>query len=260
MELRETTWNVLEDAGTSLKWKCFLYFNHSHEGTWNNPSPTPATWGPNCPEVSVKGSWWLPNSKYCHYDQHAHWRMPLQERVREAVGEWERSDKQFHVRQKMGFDYWVAMSVRLMVSTHGPVVPLAIFSSCLRSFDRNFGPNQRSILFQNCVWLPSIQDHLQVMRDHPNHGSKILGGLWGGSNYMNMSLAVQARLDSFETLSWNRFFPKDPFSRAALYSVPMSSRYGYDLDVLERRVWPLIRWEVTIGDTLCLRIGVLEDI
>ena len=144
----------------------------------------------------------------------------------------------------------------VMVSTHGSVVPLAMFSFCLRSFDRNFGPNQRSILFQNCVWLPSIQDHLQVMRDHPNHGSKILGGLWGGSNYMNMSLAVQARLDSFETLSWNRFFPKDPFSRAALYSVPMSSRYGYDLDVLERRVWPLIRWEVT----LCLRIGVLEDI
>ena len=45
-----------------------------------------------------------------------------------------------------------------------------------------------------------------------------------------------------------------------MYSVPMSSRYGYDLDVLERRVWPLIRWEVTIGDTLCLKIGVLEDI
>ena len=99
MELRETTWNVLEDAGTSLKWKCFLYFNHSHEGTWNNPSPTPATWGPNCPGVSVKGSWRLPYSKYCHYNQHAHWRMLFQERVREAVGQWERSDKQFHVRE-----------------------------------------------------------------------------------------------------------------------------------------------------------------
>ena len=80
---------------------------------WNNPSP--ATWGPNCPEVSVKGSWWLPNSKYCHYNQHAHWRMPFQERVREAVGEWERSDKQFHVRQKMGSDHWIAMSLSMSV-------------------------------------------------------------------------------------------------------------------------------------------------
>ena len=111
MELRETTWNVLEDAGTSTM-KMFPLFQPQ---PWNNPSPTPATWGPNCPEVSVKGSWWLPNSKYCHYDQHAHWRMPFQERVREAVGEWERSDKQFHVRQNMGSDYWVAMSVRLQL-------------------------------------------------------------------------------------------------------------------------------------------------
>ena len=30
-------------------------------------------------------------------------------------------------------------------------------------------------------------------------------------------------------------------SREALYSVPSSSQYGYDLDILERRVWPLIR-------------------
>ena len=30
-------------------------------------------------------------------------------------------------------------------------------------------------------------------------------------------------------------------SRKALYSVPSSSQYGYDLDILERRVWPLIR-------------------
>ena len=29
--------------------------------------------------------------------------------------------------------------------------------------------------------------------------------------------------------------------RKELFSVPMSSRYGYDLDVLEQRVWPLIR-------------------
>jgi len=60
-----------------------------------------------------------------------------------------------------------------------------------------------------------------IMRDHPNHGSKILGGLWGGSNYMNFKLALKAR--------------------KALYSVPSSSQYGYDLDILERRVWPLIR-------------------
>ena len=31
------------------------------------------------------------------------------------------------------------------------------------------------------------------MRDHPNHGSKILGGLWGGFNYKNFKLAVKAR-------------------------------------------------------------------
>ena len=31
-------------------------------------------------------------------------------------------------------------------------------------------------------------------------------------------------------------------SRKALYSVPSSSQYGYDLDILERRVWPLIRY------------------
>ena len=31
------------------------------------------------------------------------------------------------------------------------------------------------------------------MRDHPNHGSKILGGLWGGFNYMNFKLALKAR-------------------------------------------------------------------
>ena len=29
--------------------------------------------------------------------------------------------------------------------------------------------------------------------------------------------------------------------RRELFSVPMSSKYGYDLDVLEQRVWPLIR-------------------
>ena len=35
---------------------------------------------------------------------------------------------------------------------------------------------------------------------------------------------------------------KNTLLRKALFSVPMSSRYGYDLDVLEKRVWPLIRW------------------
>ena len=35
---------------------------------------------------------------------------------------------------------------------------------------------------------------------------------------------------------------KNTLLRKALFSVPKSSRYGYDLDVLERRVWPLIRW------------------
>ena len=35
-------------------------------------------------------------------------------------------------------------------------------------------------------------------------------------------------------------------SRKALYSVPSSSQYGYDLDILERRVWPLIRCTYTL--------------
>lgn len=53
----------------------------------------------------------------------------------------------------------------------------------------------------------------QVMRDHPNHGSKILGGLWGGTNYINMPLAVQARSGLFDIatiLSENTHIPSRP--------------------------------------------------
>ena len=85
------------------------------------------------------------------------------------------------------------------------------------------------------------------MRDHPNHGSKILGGLWGGFNYKNFKLAVKARSNlQHQHCDHCRRHISSPvkintISREALYSVPSSSQYGYDLDILERRVWPLIR-------------------
>ena len=63
------------------------------------------------------------------------------------------------------------------------------------------------------------------MRDLPQHGTPMLGGLWGADNYRNISLTESIRTDLFNT-------------------VP-DGRYGADQNILVDKVWPVARFGIS---------------
>ena len=83
-------------------------------------------------------------------------------------------------------------------------------------------------------WLRS-GEQFHVMRDAPFHKSQILAGLWGASNYINLSRAASVR--------------------RSLLSVEPQLNKGFAQQILNSRVWPAIRDRAAIFDSYnCLDV------
>lgn len=99
---------------------------------------------------------------------------------------------------------------------------VAIFAS--RDTDSYLSEREVAAVHQ---WLDSDKQW-HIMRDLPQHGSRILGGLWGGKNHLNMTLAIHLR---------SLLLGKQP-----------EPQYGFDQQTLNKVVWPVIRSDAMIHD------------
>ena len=124
MELRQASRNVLEDAGASLKWKHHQQIQHPCKygkyRTKNNNflfqplgDPTVLKFqsrdldGFLTVRAHIYANKTIEKSQFKTIIGSDHKVVFfVQERVREAVGEWERSGKQFHVGRKEFLSFW----------------------------------------------------------------------------------------------------------------------------------------------------------
>ena len=78
------------------------------------------------------------------------------------------------------------------------------------------------------AWLRS-GEQFHVMRDGPGHTSQVMAGLWGARNYHNLTRVAALR--------------------KSLWSVKPSLDKSFDQDILNSRVWPVIRDKAAIFDS-----------
>ena len=82
------------------------------------------------------------------------------------------------------------------------------------------------------AWLRS-GEQFHVMRDGPFHTTPVLAGLWGASNYLNITRAAAVR--------------------KSLWSVQPQLDYSFDQQTLRSVVWPAIRDSAAIFDSYFCR-------